>query len=1056
MLVLSRKLCNGQPAAGDQPTWKKQLIPGCSHSYVSLSSVKYEVIGTKETLSEAKDANGSEESTESTYDTRTSNGRNARTSFKYMGQKSNPGVPEGAKFRNYSSSDFQNASSLRKEFNSLLEQQDVNVTPVTAYQFIRNCGNKMSQEPPESRIALALEFWGKLKDKGVLLETTHYNALLSVYIQNRHQFSPLEFLADMQENKVQPDKFTYSLIVQAYCQDGDLSGALRVIDFMTKQEIPLSEAIYTSLITGYSKNNNMEGAHKIFETMREHNILPQVDSYTALIAGYASHGDMQGIDKVFEEMHEKGVRSNALLYMNMLDSFCRNGYSSLLPEGLKRIKHKAPVEMEMRYFLQRLITRGDYESAAILAKNNELWLTSDLLRQDEFTPLNLFVYRMARTQKSLNELIRAMKVLEAHGLTRTPLEDVLDLCHSRKATADAVQMLDLLKEAERPIKTHYVYPMLVQLAEKEDIDGIFELLNYMDKNSVKIDPFALDFAAKGFRNDKNGRIAKLMDIAKAKKVRLSWKAATESLDVVFNGNSIQAFIDILPRIQIGMVGTKEGVEKVTEFLIRTFDAEETPKAIIALDQKNLYRLGWVMSKILEQFNVDDEEKAKDAYRIFQALIKGNAVRGLNTYCYTVLLNTFFKNSMRDEFFEVVNIMKAQGIEPNEAQYFIMLKMSSLIGNSAAAQFCYDKLKGKQEPTEAQYNALLIAYGKDDGKGKSSDEPNFQYAKKVISLYEEMREHNYRPLGLSVSQTLVAYTSVGKYEEAEEVKKLFGLGVEYRKYSVYNEYIRMFAKQGKPEGNIDRVLELVKELKDFGLTPNRITYSEVVKTFLRRNEPHKALEVVEEIQDVERLPSTNILLSLVTDFFERTDVESCERAIALVRKRNIDEWAEQRLKHVLLMSYLKDNNFTAAKDIVNKVDFRLTQRLIMAALGGTYRDIEFLLKVKNFLKENSLNYFLMDLAILNSYIASNDADSALKLYEEKRETDSAMTTYFLTKLANFLTASGREVPFDQKTQVVKDEETFIDEVESNEQTEESLNTDTTLSQDQDILRSEKND
>ena len=40
----------------------------------------------------------------------------------------------------------------------------------------------------------------------VELETTHYNALLSVYIQNRHKFSPLEFLAEMQESKIQPDK----------------------------------------------------------------------------------------------------------------------------------------------------------------------------------------------------------------------------------------------------------------------------------------------------------------------------------------------------------------------------------------------------------------------------------------------------------------------------------------------------------------------------------------------------------------------------------------------------------------------------------------------------------------------------------------------------------------------------------------------------------------------------------------------------------------------------------------------------------------------------------
>ena len=102
---------------------RNNLFPGCNHSYVSLSSVKYEVIGTKETLSEAKDENRSEESTESTYDTRTSNGRNARTSFKFMGQNLKAGVPEGSKFRNYSSSDFQNASSLREEFNSLLEQQ---------------------------------------------------------------------------------------------------------------------------------------------------------------------------------------------------------------------------------------------------------------------------------------------------------------------------------------------------------------------------------------------------------------------------------------------------------------------------------------------------------------------------------------------------------------------------------------------------------------------------------------------------------------------------------------------------------------------------------------------------------------------------------------------------------------------------------------------------------------------------------------------------------------------------------------------------------------------
>ena len=53
----------------------------------------------------------------------------------------------------------------------------------------------------------------------------------------------------------------------------------------------------------------------------------------------------------------------------------------------------------MRYFLQRLITRGDYESAVILAKNNDAWLPPELLNQEELSPLNLIYYRLVRTNK---------------------------------------------------------------------------------------------------------------------------------------------------------------------------------------------------------------------------------------------------------------------------------------------------------------------------------------------------------------------------------------------------------------------------------------------------------------------------------------------------------------------------------------------------------------------------------------------------------------------------------------------------------------------------------
>ena len=120
----------------------------------------------------------------------------------------------------------------------------------------------------------------------------------------------------------------------------------------------------------------------------------------------------------------------------------------------------------------------------------------------------------------------------------------------------------------------------------------------------------------------------------------------------------------------------------------------------------------------------------------------------------------------------------------------------------------------------------------------------------------------------------------------------------------------------------------------------------------RGEAEKALPVLEKIVENERLPSANVLTSLVSEFFEKNDVEACERgtqlsidltphyklstflystqykvtatlvffllAVALIRRKETDEWGEQRLKHVLLMMYLKDNNYSAAQDIVEKV------------------------------------------------------------------------------------------------------------------------------------------
>eukprot|EP00794_Sanderia_malayensis_P017344 gene17344-19076_t len=917
------------------------------------------------------------------------------------------------RFRNYSYSDYSTALALKKDFDELFLKDDAAITPVTAYQFIRNCGNKMSAESPENRINLVNEIWHRLKTKGITLETIHYNTLLSVYIQNRHKFSPLEFLSEMQENKIQPDKSTYMLIVQAYCQEGDLSGALRVIDFMSKQEIPVTEPIYTALVTGYSKNE-------------ENGIKPEVDTYTALIAGYAGKGDLQSVDKVLEEMESNHVKTNSLVFMNMLDSLCRHGHSSLILDGLDRIKHKTPLEMELRYFLQRLISRGDYESAAILSKNNNLWLPSDLVRQDDFSPYNLFVYRLLRVNKPLEEHVKAMKVLGLHEITSTPLEDVLEQCFQRRNTDDAVRMLRMLRESERKIKPHYAYPIVAQMALKRDADGILELLTFLNENEIKVDANLFKFALPAFKHEDGNRVDELLKFAKDRSIRIPLEAQNENLSTILEGEDLQEFLDIASSTNVGVLGTKENADNLAHFLIRTFDKERTCQAIVELDKKNVYRLGWILFKILESFtNNNDAKYAREAFDFFQSLSKHDVKKRLTPYSYTTLLSTLYRNNLKDEFFTVVNAMKEDGIEPNEAQYFIMLKMSSLIGNSAAAQFCFDKLRTIHEPTEAQYNALLIAYGKERGRGKIIDESNSQYVKNVLTLYEEMKAAGMKLHELAVSQVLTSYLAFGQVEEANEVKSSLGSGVAWRKLTVYNEYLRAFAMKGNSEaaeelfkemkemnvdnfpsifsynqligahkqaGNVERVSEILDEMRERGIVLNRISYAEITKTYLKRGEPEKAVDILEGITDTNLLPGNNVMNFLVDEFMEKTSVPHCERVIALMRRQNITDWEEQRLRHILLFLYIKDNNFTAAKDIISQT--------------------ELLQKAKDFLRENNLNYFLMDLALLAAHVNANNVDAALGLFEEKKSSDSIMTNAFLIKLSNFLKSSGKELPFDE--------------------------------------------
>uniref|UniRef100_K7GBH8 Leucine-rich PPR motif-containing protein, mitochondrial-like n=1 Tax=Pelodiscus sinensis TaxID=13735 RepID=K7GBH8_PELSI len=88
---------------------------------------------------------------------------------------------------------------------------------------------------------------------GAVYDASHYNALLKVYLQNEHKFSPTEFLSQMEKAKVQPNRVTYQRLIAAYCNEGDIEGASKILGFMKVKELPITEAVFSSLVTGHAR-----------------------------------------------------------------------------------------------------------------------------------------------------------------------------------------------------------------------------------------------------------------------------------------------------------------------------------------------------------------------------------------------------------------------------------------------------------------------------------------------------------------------------------------------------------------------------------------------------------------------------------------------------------------------------------------------------------------------------------------------------------------------------------------------------------------------------------
>uniref|UniRef100_A0A8D2M624 Leucine rich pentatricopeptide repeat containing n=1 Tax=Zonotrichia albicollis TaxID=44394 RepID=A0A8D2M624_ZONAL len=346
---------------------------------------------------------------------------------------------------------------------------------------LQSCGAVLPEVLSSERTELAHMIWDKMKELGAVYDTSHYNALLKVYLQNEHKFSPTEFLARMEEANVQPNRVTYQRLIAAYCNEGDIEGASKILGFMKSKDLPITEAVFSSLLKGHARSGDMKSAENILSVMRMAGVEPGPDTYLSLLNVYAEKGDADSIKKTLEQVEKtEGYLMDRIL-MQVIFSLAKAGYPQHIEDIKGRIRFEKEIIPDVMNLCLTLITHGFEDISFSILKS-----LSHLSRED-MDQGSFFLQHCVNRNLPMSKLKQFSKELKEAKMHSAPLPFILRCALEANRSALAIDVMKMMKEEGLPLRPHYCWPLLVAYQKENNLKGIFEVLKVMHTLGVDLD-----------------------------------------------------------------------------------------------------------------------------------------------------------------------------------------------------------------------------------------------------------------------------------------------------------------------------------------------------------------------------------------------------------------------------------------------------------------------------------------------------------------------------------------------------------------------------------------
>ncbi|KAL9958570.1 hypothetical protein ACROYT_G035600 [Oculina patagonica] len=242
---------------------------------------------------------------------------------------------------------------------------------------------------------------------------------------------------------------------------------------------------------------------------------------------------------------------------------------------------------------------------------------------------------------------------------------------------------------------------------------------------------------------------------------------------------------------------------------------------------------------------------------------------LDSRAYTFVLSRFQKLQMKDEFYEFVRVMKEYEVDLDVHHYRQLLKMMGFDGKAEAAQFCFDKFKQLAEPSELEYSYLILAYANCPEGGILAAEPRERNMKRICQLFNAMWTKGFNLTNRAKGAACIAHMHTGQLERAEEIRNIHGVGEP--KYRVLSQFMKSYSRRG----DVAKTLELFEELKKVTTQPvlPPFVYNSLIHLYGFHADTESQWKVFEEMKQNKVTPNDHTYSQLMQTYLQKDDVNT---------------------------------------------------------------------------------------------------------------------------------------------------------------------------------------